>query len=81
MDEFFKVWKEAKNKYGLSRIVSKSIFDGFQMKIYQDNRLIVNAFSDDEEEMYSDAAASLSTFVRIHEKINHASRSTRKENE
>ena len=51
------------------------------MKIYCDDRLIVSVQSDDEKEMYLEAAVSLIGFLKIHENINHASCSARKENE
>ncbi len=80
MNEFFRVWKMAKIKYILSRVCKKSIYDGFSMKIYHEDRLIVHAHSENEQEMYLDAATSLLGFLKIHENI-HASRSARKENE
>ena len=81
MNEFFRVWKAAKKKYRLSRYVSKSIWDGYAMKIYCNDRLIISVQSEDEKEMYLEAAASLIGFLKIHENINHASCSARKENE
>ena len=42
MNEFFRVWMVAKSKYNLTRIVNKSIFKGYSMKIYSDERLIVS---------------------------------------
>lgn len=81
MNEFFRVWKAAKSKYNLTRIVNKSIFKGYSMKIYSDERLIVSVSNEDEQEMYLDAATSLLGFLRIHEHIIHASCSARKESE
>lgn len=81
MNEFFRVWKVAKNKYHLSRIVKMSLYDGFSMKIYHEDRLIVNVKADTKQEMYLDAATSLLGFLKIHEQIIHASCSARKENE
>ncbi len=81
MNEFFRVWKAAKSKYNLTRIVNKSIFTGYSMKIYSDERLIVSVSNEDEQEMYLDAAISLLGFLRIHEHIIHASSSARKGSE
>ena len=81
MNEFFRVWKAAKSKYNLTRIVNKSIFEGYSMKIYSDERLIVSVSNEDEQEMYLDAAISLLGFLRIHEHIIHASSSARKGSE
>ena len=81
MNEFFRVWKVAKSKYHLSRIVKMSLYSGFSMKIYHEDRLIVNVKADTKQEMYLDAATSLLGFLKIHEHIIHASCSARKENE
>lgn len=81
MNEFFRVWKIAKIKYRLSRIVRKSIYDGYSMKIYSDDRLIVSVSSDNEREMYLDAATSLLGFLHLHEHIIHATSPTRKGSE
>ena len=51
------------------------------MKIYHEDRLIVNVKADTKQEMYLDAATSLLGFLKIHENIIHASCSARKENE
>lgn len=81
MNEFFRVWKVAKSKYHLSRIVKMSVYNGFSMKIYHEDRLIVSVKTDTKQEMYLEAAISLLGFLKIHEHIIHASRSARKESE
>lgn len=67
MQEFFRVWEKCKQRYDLERIVKKSIFDGFEMRIYRDDKLIIKVKADDDEQLYHQAALSLKRYRRTHD--------------
>ena len=81
MDEFYRIWIKVKRAYGLSRHVRKSIFEGYSMKIYSDDRLIIKEEAEDEDTLYYHALLSLIRYVKSHEPKHigaHAKSSTRR---
>lgn len=80
MVEFFRIWTKVKKYYRLSRKVTKSIYDGYTMRIYSDDRLIIKEEADDEDALYYHALLSLIRYVKSHEPIDfgaHAKSSTK----
>lgn len=80
MDEFFRIWEKVKRAYGLSRHVVKSIYDGYSMRIYANDRLIIREEAEDEDALYYHALLSLIRYVKSHEPDNygaHAKSSTK----
>ncbi len=81
MDEFFRIYKKVKWHYGLSRKVKKSIYNGFSMRIYSDDKLIIKEEADDEDALYYHALLSLIRYVKSHEPTHiraHAKSSTKR---
>lgn len=81
MDEFFRIYKKVKWHYGLSRKVTKSIYNGFSMRIYSDDKLIIKEEADDEDALYYHALLSLIRYVKSHEPTHigaHAKSSTKR---
>ena len=66
MDVFFEVFDWAKARYSLSRTV-KIDMEETSLKVYQDERLIVNAKGDtaDIDAVYLDAAIKLDSWTRL----------------
>ncbi len=71
MDEFFRIWKKVKWAYGLSRKVTKSMYDGYSMRIYANDRLIIKEEAESEDALYYHALLSLIRFVKSHEPTHH----------
>lgn len=71
---FFQVYKEALKKYNLSRTVRLSIYDGYEMRIFRDDLLIIVVRTEDQNELYQNAALALERYIKLHSYIDRKGR-------